>query len=352
MKDQLFQEQISKLQNKSSAMEKELLKLELEQGRNDFAFTIQKYTEEAIKSLLIMINPEEYDYSDSRFLDHVQEVASEYMKNLENDASAFNPTNFLLGISRSYSLLLTSSEDRMCEHTKLLTIFESISPNPDYEGKRTENKFKYSLPDEKYLWVNPNLILPPSKFRPSGFSQQRTIVTDQTVSVKPFNNTVMYISSSKPFSGTIHCPNETKTVTFFPNPVLKLQLACRLVSLHLNVSTYKIETNFEDVHVEYANVNEDTLVYHPKLPQEIDEEQMSEYIDRLYNIRDHIRQEEMEKFYNRQMLQELDDGIKNVFESIWSIFSTPANIIMLILGIIMALTFIICIVLCCIKFKK
>ena len=187
MKDQLFEEQIIKLQNQTSAMEKELQKQELEQGRNDFAFTIQKYTEEVIKNLLIMINPEEYDYSDSQFLEHVEEVASKYMKNLENDASAFNPTNFLLGISRSYSLLLSGSEDRLCEHSKLLTIFESISPNQDYEGTKTENKYKYSLPGNKYLWVNPNMILPPSKFRPSGFSQQRTIVSDHSVQVKPYN---------------------------------------------------------------------------------------------------------------------------------------------------------------------
>ena len=351
MKDQLLEEQIVKLQNKTSALEKELQKQELEQGRNDFAFTIQKYTEEVFQSLLIMINPEEYDYSDSQFLQHVEQVALKYMKNLDNDASAFNPTNFLLGISRSYSLILSGSEDRLCEHSKLLTIFESIIPNQDFEGTKTENKYKYSLPGNKYLWVNPKMILPPSKFRPSSFSLQRTIVSDHNIQVKPFNNTLFYIQSSKAFSATIQCPNETKSMILYPNPVLKLQLHCQLQSVHLNVSSYKIETNFEDVQVEYGKVNEDTLVYHPDLPQEIDEELMSEYIDRLYNIRDHIRQEEMEKLHNRQILQELDDGIKGIFDSIWSIFSTPAHIIMGALGLIMGLTFIICIVLCVFKLR-
>ena len=340
--DEILEENLVILQDNSNELSVRLRKLELQKARNELGISIGQYSDSIIKNLLVMINPQEYDYTNSAFLDHVVNVAARYMAKLENEATGFNEINFLLGISRSYSLILTENQDRMCSNSKLLTIFESVSPNPKYAGRKTENKYKYSLPGDKYLWVNPNLILPPSKFRPTGlYSQQRTIVSDQSVGVKPYNNTVMYLKTNKSFQGTITCPNETKVLTFFPNPVLKLPLHCELQSLHLNVSAYKIETNFENVNVDYSyeKVDQDTLVYHPNMPLDINEEQMSEYIDKLYNLREHIRQEEMESIQKRNILEVLDDGIQNIFQSIWSIFATPAHFVMGVIAMIITTIF-------------
>ena len=341
--DEVLEENILIQKNNTDDVSTRLRKLELQKARNELGISISQYSDSIIKSTLVMINPQEYDYTSSPFLDHVVSVAANYMSRLENEATGFNEINFLLGISRSYSLILTENQDRMCSDSKLLTIFESVSPNPKYAGTKTESKYKYSLPGNKFLWVNPNMILPPSKFRPTGlYSQQRTIVSDETIEVKPFNNSVMYIKSKTPFSGTIKCPNETKEMILFPNPILKLHLNCQLQSVHLNVSSYKIETNFEDVQVEYGydKVDEDTLVYHPNLPVDINEEQMSEYIDKLYNLREHIRQEEMETLHNRNILEVMDDGIQNILKSVWSIFATPAHFVMGVVAMIIITLFI------------
>ena len=66
----------------------------------------------------------------------------------------------------------------------------------------------------------------------------------------------------------------------------------------------------------------------------------SEYIDKLYNLREHIRQEEMETLHNRNILEVMDDGIQNILKSVWSIFATPAHFVMGVVAMIITTLFI------------
>ena len=312
--------------NKIESLRTETQSLEARLNIQDQAHTITRNLENMMDLLTTVLDPENYDFEDNFFLEKtLRSITSneEFMSMLDGNKFGLNDQIAMLTLSEADSFVVTDSMKHKCARSFLVQKLKTVIPDDQYEAEATEDMFRYKLSEDRSLWINPALIMEPSKYRPQHtFSKQRSIVSanEKVASVLPYNNTVFFVQTDGNFEMTRTCGDVSKTFMLYKDPVFHLPLGCSLTSRYLNVSTFKILYNNKEIQSD-EDFNIDTELFHPVYDVDTihtEAYNMREKIHKIFTNSDRISHIELEKYQNRKTLEMVKDKVFSIFNSIKS----------------------------------
>ena len=310
--------------NKIEAIRVDTKSLEARLNIQDQAHTINRNLDNMFGLLSTVLNPELYNFEDNFFLAKTLRGITgnhEFMELLNGNKFGLDDQIEMLTLSESDSFVITSDENHKCSNSYLVQKLKTVIPDDEFEAEATDDEFRYKLTEDKSLWINPDLIMTPSKFRPHHtFSKQRTIVgaNEKIASVLPYNNTVLFVRTDGHFEMTRTCGEVEKTFTVFENPIFHIPLGCSLTSRYLNVSSFKIIYNNKEIKAE-EDFNIDHELFHPVYDVEdihTEAYNMRQKIHKIFTTSQRISHIELEKLQKRETLQRVTDKVSSIFTGI------------------------------------
>ena len=311
--------------NKIEALRLETRSIEARLDIQDQAHTITRNFENMMNLLTTVIDPENYDFESNFFLSKaLRGITSneEFMSLLNGNKFGLDDQIAMLTLSESDSFVITDDHQHKCTKSFVVNKLKTVIPDDEFEAEATEDKFRYKLTDDKSLYINPELIMEPSRYRPQHtFSKQRTIVASNSKidSILPYNNTVLFVHTDGHFDMTRTCGDVSSTFTVFKNPIFHLPLGCSLTSRYLNVSTFKILYNNNEIKTDNEDFNIDTDIFHPVYDADqihTEAYNMKEKINKIFTNSQRISQIELEKYHNRETLEKITDKMSSIFTNV------------------------------------
>ena len=312
--------------NKIESLRTETKSLEARLNIQDQAHTITRNLENMMDLLTTVLDPENYDFEDNFFLEKtLRSITSneEFMSMLDGNKFGLNDQIAMLTLSEADSFVVTDSVKHKCARSFLVQKLKTVIPDDQYEAEATEDMFRYKLSEDRSLWINPALIMEPSKYRPQHtFSKQRSIVSanEKVASVLPYNNTVFFVQTDGNFEMTRTCGDVSRTFMLYKDPVFHLPLGCSLTSRYLNVSTFKILYNNKEIQSD-EDFNIDTELFHPVYDLDTihtEAYNMREKIHKIFTNSERISHIELEKYQTRKTFEMVKDKVFSIFNSIKS----------------------------------
>ena len=298
--------------------------LEARLNIQDQAHTINRNFDNMFGLLTTVLNPENYEFEDNFFLSKtLRSVTSnnEFMEMLNGNKFGIDNQIAMLTLSEADSFVITDDTDHKCSNSFLVQKLKTVIPDDEHEAEATDDKFRYKLDDKRSLWINPSLLMAPSKYRPQHtFTKQRTIIgaNEKIESVLPFNNTVIFVRTEGHFEMTRTCGEVEKTFTVYENPIFHIPLGCSLTSRYLNVSSFKIIYNNKEIKQD-EDYNIDNDLFHPVYDLEdihTEAYNMREKIHKIFTTSQRISHIELEKYRNRETFEMVRDKVSSIFTGI------------------------------------
>ena len=317
-RDIFFTKKIYALKRKAQTLED---RLEI----NEQSYAMEKSLENLFQYLQLLIDPESYSYEEFHFLEEIQNKLgnnSIFKELMSANKFGVNGQVTLLTLSESETILVSDDERHHCQKSSILNKMITVMPEDKIVGKATEDKYRYSVGEGKSMYVNPKFILQHSKFRPKNtFSKQRLILADDKLvkSILPFNNTVIFVNSFSELGEMKRtCKNFTKTVHAFKNPILHLPHDCSITSKGLNISSFSLIYTLDEVKVNenftyHYNTSLFSPLYHHEENLEVEEYQMKETVQKIFDLGERVTQEEREQFNSRDWWQKVQDKASSLF---------------------------------------
>ena len=317
-RDIFFTKKIYALKRKAQTLED---RLEI----NEQSYAMEKSLENLFQYLQLLIDPESYSYEEFHFLEEIQNKLgnnSIFKELMSANKFGVNGQVTLLTLSESETILVSDDERHHCQKSSILNKMITVMPEDKIVGKATEDKYRYSVGEGKSMYVNPKFILQQSKFRPKNtFSKQRLILADDKLvkSILPFNNTVIFVNSFSELGEMKRtCKNFTKTVHAFKNPILHLPHDCSITSKGLNISSFSLIYTLDEVKVNenftyHYNTSLFSPLYHHEENLEVEEYQMKETVQKIFDLGERVTQEEREQFNSRDWWQKVQDKASSLF---------------------------------------
>ena len=317
-RDIFFTKKIYALKRKAQTLED---RLEI----NEQSYAMEKSLENLFQYLQLLIDPESYSYEEFHFLEEIQNKLgnnSIFKELMSANKFGVNGQVTLLTLSESETILVSDDERHHCQKSSILNKMITVMPEDKIVGKATEDKYRYSVGEGKSMYVNPKFILQQSKFRPKNtFSKQRLILADDKLvkSILPFNNTVIFVNSFSELGEMKRtCKNFTKTVHAFKNPILHLPHDCSITSKGLNISSFSLIYTLDEVKVNenftyHYNTSLFSPLYHHEENLEVEEYQMKETVQKIFDLGERVTQEEREQFNSRDWWQKVKDKASSLF---------------------------------------
>ena len=256
-----------------------------------------KYTEVS-KYLSVVTDLDAYHFEDSKF---IQLMEAKIKNNTEVQQlmghiqyGLFGPSSFVSLSENELYYKLRTPGNHDCDNTALVTKIKTVIPAPEYAASPTEKQNKWQIDSNTSLYLNVRFVLPLSRHRKgTTFSKLRPIIANDEVikNINVYNNTFMFVESTRSFNMSKVCGNDNKKVLFtvFPNPILKVPRDCSLESQFLNVSRYRtIFTTYDVADSEEISSHDDEEffpVYHEEEDTEIQESEMHEAIHQVFVLR-------------------------------------------------------------------
>ena len=204
--------------------------------------------EKIMHFLLTVLTPQNWDYEQNDFLFFVQESIAKTGLMKQGTLFGFNPIASLLMYSGIFTRILFDKEtDASCSKSRIVNEFYTVQINTENVGIPTTNPVKYKIHKNKFLWISEEAFLPQTKFRPmKTISYQREILTDNSIEMHPYNNTIiMVVTSKNVVNYEIICQKLHKKGTIRTGSVISIPCQCRLSSKSLNISTYTVSLNVQ-----------------------------------------------------------------------------------------------------------
>ena len=320
IRDEFFNRNLADLKDKATSLED---RLEI----NEQSYAVENHLTRFTELLQLLVDPQTYSYKDFNLIGDIQ---ARLMNNtmftslLEGNRFGLEGKTALMTLSDTESSLLTEDDHHQCSRSHILTKFTTVIPNSKVLGKQTEDKYRYSLPDNKSLYVNPAFLMTKSKFRPhSAFSTQRTIIADDRFvqGVLPYNNTVIFVNTVSDLGEiTRTCKNFSMKIYVYEDPVFELPHGCSLTGKALNISTFQLIYTHneitEDVNDNF-NFGEDLFspMYHKEDHDRtrMEEYEMEEKIHKIFNLNQRVTQIERDAYRRRDVWKKIGDKMTSVF---------------------------------------
>ena len=325
-RDEFFLNHITELRKETKSIEARL-------NLQDQAFTLTRNFDNIFNLLSTITDTESYNFEENWFLNKAQRSITQnerFMHMLNGNKFGLDGNLAMLTLSESDSFVITASQNHKCEKSHLVNKMMTVIPDDEFEAEATEDRYRYKLSEDKSIYINPDLIMEKSRFRPQHtFSKMRTIIAENSKisTILPYNNSVLFVKTDGFFEMTRTCQDLSSTFTVYKDPIFHLPLGCSLTSQYLNVSTFEIFYNndiLDGTTTEVFNFEND--LFHPVYDlEEIETEDymMKQKIHKIFNNAERISQIEMEKFHNRETLEKIKDkasnivyGIKNFAKSV------------------------------------
>ena len=292
---------------------------------NEQSYAVERSLKTFHQYLQILIEPDSYNFQDFHYLEEVQNKLINntlFQELMSANKFGVNGQVTLLTLSESETILVSDDERHHCQKSSILNKMITVMPEDKIVGKATEDKYRYSVGEGKSMYVNPKFILQQSKFRPKNtFSKQRLILADDKLvkSILPFNNTVIFVNSFSELGEMKRtCKNFTKTVHAFKNPILHLPHDCSITSKGLNISSFSLIYTLDEVKVNenftyHYNTSLFSPLYHHEENLEVEEYQMKETVQKIFDLGERVTQEEREQFNSRDWWQKVKDKASSLF---------------------------------------
>ena len=296
---------------------------------NEQAFALNHHLQRMYQFLQFLLDPQTYTYNDYNFLDTV----AAKLKNNSRFTSLMNQSSFglqdrisLLTLSDTDSILLTEDGHYDCSKSQVLTKFSTIVADSDVVAKRTEDKYRYSIGNQKSLYLNPDFLMSKSAFRPhESFSTMRKIIADDGVvsGILPYNNTIFLVNSISDLGEiTKTCKNFTQTKYIFKDPIFELPYGCSLTGNSLNISKFELIYNFNEISEDVSasfNFGEHSFsaLYHKEEDEKIrtEEFELAQKIHKIFNLEQRITQIEMEEIQTKDWKKRTANKAKQILHS-------------------------------------
>ena len=313
---EFFNEKFGKLENRTETEEDHL-------EINEQAYAVENHLKRMQHLLQFLLNPDTYDFTHYNVL----EVIETQLKNNSKFNRLMDQTKFglidktsLMTLSETQSILLSTEDIPHCSTARIYSKFSTILADDKTIAKKTEDKYRYYLEDQKSLYLNPDFLMPQSKFRPHHtFSKMRKIIADDRVvsGVLPYNNSHIFVNTIGNLGEVKKtCPNHSETMYIYQDPFFVLPYGCSLRGKGLNISTFEVIYSFTETNkdVEKFDFGEDfSALYHKATDDRTKtyEHEMEERIHNIFNLEQRITQLEMEelqtKDWNKRFTNKVDE---------------------------------------------
>ena len=310
--------------NKIESLRVDTKSLEARLNIQDQAHTLERNFDNLYSLLTTVINPESYDYESNFFLSQtLRSITSNkpFMRMLNGNKFGLDDQVTLLTLSESDSFIITDDDNHKCTKSYAVQKLMTVIPDDEYAAEATDDKYRYKINNQLSLWLNPDLVMTPSKYRPKHtFSKMRTIIgsNEKITRVLPYNNTVFFLHTEGGFDMTRTCGEHSSTFKVFPNPIFHLPLGCSLTSRYFNVSSFAIFYNNNEVQTT-EEFNIDQELFHPVYDLErihTEAYEMKEKIHKIFTNSQRISQIEMEKLERRETLDRIRDKVGSIITSV------------------------------------
>ena len=298
---------------------------------NDAAAIISMDYENLMRYLESIINVQNYDFAPSKYLANIEGTLSNntafsrLMKG--NRQFGLDGATTLLSLSETTSLLMSEDEKHLCEKSSIISKWQTIIPDEEYEARATSEKYKFKLDQERSIYINPASVLERSQFRPlATFTKMRRIVGLDTVvqNLIPFNNTYLYIKTSGGFEIQKSCNNVTKMIKTYKNPFLKVPEHCTITSKFLNVSKFEVFYSLNEIdpleEIHDIEAVDFSPLYDHNDAADLEDYQMEKKIDEIWNIGKRITTIEKELLENQTDRERIEEGFSNLLGGIKNFF--------------------------------